>query len=73
VSTVYNDACTNGSAKNANIIRRNDELKKAWEEYFKADDSDDAAPESVEEEQKADEVNSEDDPYADYAEDLPFN
>lgn len=67
VSTIYNDACTNGSAKNANVIRRNDELKKAWDEYFEADDSDNAVPESAEEEQ---ETNGEDDPYPN---ELPFN
>lgn len=37
VSKVYNDAC-NGSAKAVNISRRNDELLKAWNEFFKKDE-----------------------------------
>lgn len=37
VSKVYNDACTNGSAKNVNVIRRNEEIEKVWKEYFAVD------------------------------------
>lgn len=37
VSPEYDAACKSGSAKNANIIRRNDELQKAWDRYFAED------------------------------------
>ena len=37
VSPEYDAACKSGSAKNANIIRRNDELQKAWDRYFDED------------------------------------
>ena len=37
VSPEYDTACKSGSAKNASIIRRNDELQKAWDRYFAED------------------------------------
>lgn len=37
VSPEYDAACKSGSAKNTNIIRRNDELQKAWDRYFAED------------------------------------
>ena len=37
VSPEYDAACKSGSAKSANIIRRNDELQKAWDRYFAED------------------------------------
>lgn len=37
VSPEYDAACKSGSAKNANIIRRNEELQKAWDRYFAED------------------------------------
>lgn len=37
VSEEYAEACKNGSAKNINIKRRNDEIQKRWDEFFTAD------------------------------------
>ena len=34
VSDEYNDACKGGSAKNVNIVKRNDEINKAWDDFF---------------------------------------
>ena len=34
VSDAYSDACKGGSAKNANIKRRHDEIEKVWNKFF---------------------------------------
>lgn len=37
VSEEYAEACKNGSAKNVNIRRRNDEIQKRWDKFFAPD------------------------------------
>lgn len=43
ISETYNDTVKGGSAKAINISRRDDELKAAWDEFFKTDDIDEKA------------------------------
>lgn len=55
ISSVYNDTVKGGSAKTVNINRRNEELNKAWEEFFaedsqKSEKSDDLVEERMDEE-----------------------
>lgn len=38
ISAVYNDTVKGGSAKAANIAKRNEELSAAWNEFFKEDE-----------------------------------
>lgn len=40
VDAEYNEACGSGSAKNANIVYRNDALEKSYDAFFKVDSSD---------------------------------
>ena len=37
VSYEYQNVCTAGAAKNTSIVKRNEELEKAWDDFFKAD------------------------------------
>ena len=39
ISEEYNNACTGGSAKNANILSRHNALEKSYAEFFNTDDS----------------------------------
>lgn len=49
ISEVYNDTVKGGSAKTVNINRRNEELGKAWDDFFTEDDQDSDKEEEVEE------------------------
>lgn len=51
ISDVYNDTVKGGSAKTVNINRRNEELEKAWDDFFAEDTQDlDAAEDVISEE-----------------------
>lgn len=57
VSDAYSDACKGGSAKNANIKRRHDEIEKVWDRFFDdvdIDASDEHEDDGVEEAEKSD-------------------
>lgn len=41
VSEAYTNAASKGSAKNASIMKRNEELEKAWSRFFAEDESED--------------------------------
>lgn len=49
ISEVYNDTVKGGSAKTVNINRRNEELEKAWDDFFTEDTQDSDKEEEVEE------------------------
>ena len=51
ISDVYNDTVKGGSAKTVNINRRNEELEKAWDDFFAEDTQDlDTAEDVISEE-----------------------
>lgn len=50
VSVEYANAAVSGAAKNGNIVKRNSELEKSWDEFFKADEETEDADETETEE-----------------------
>ena len=40
VSYEYGEVCKSGAAKNSSVVKRNEELDKAWEKFFNSDDAD---------------------------------
>lgn len=51
VSDVYSASSTKGSAKNGAVIRRHEEIQKAWDDFFRADEDEVSMDEAVSEEE----------------------
>lgn len=76
ISDVYNDTVKGGSAKTVNINRRNEELEKAWDDFFAEDTQDLDAAEDVTNEESEEAIKGVLDDNASQSEDneesLPF-